>query len=134
MSNYNPYFFLIGAALLLSAMGLWFTLIVPGIDRWSRRFFRIYFINFMLCGLSGFLEIAFQHIIVPDAAFIFLLLLETLPLLDEELLLLEVVLPLLTEDELLRVVELLLLVTEEELLVAEEELLLTEVTLLVEGL
>ena len=78
MSSYNPYFFLIGAALLLSAMGLWFTLIVPGIDRWSRRFFRIYFINFMLCGLSGFLEIAFQHIIVPDAAFIFLLLLETL--------------------------------------------------------
>ena len=48
MSSYNPYFFLIGAALLLSAMGLWFTLIVPGIDRWSRRFFRIYFLIFLL--------------------------------------------------------------------------------------
>lgn len=44
MSYWIPlfYFFLIGAALLLSAIGLWFTAIVPGVDRWSKRFFLTY--------------------------------------------------------------------------------------------
>ena len=38
------YFFIIGAALLLSVLGLWFTAIIPGFDRWSKRFFMLYFI------------------------------------------------------------------------------------------
>ena len=28
-----------GAGLLLSVVGLWFTTIMPGSDRWSKRFF-----------------------------------------------------------------------------------------------
>ena len=32
------------AALLLSAMGLWFTSVISGIDRWSRRFFLNYLV------------------------------------------------------------------------------------------
>lgn len=34
---------MLGAAMLLSAMGIWFTAVVPGIDRWSRRFFARFF-------------------------------------------------------------------------------------------
>lgn len=41
------YFSMISAALLLSLLGLWVTVIVPGIDRWNRRFFLSYFI--VLC-------------------------------------------------------------------------------------
>ena len=37
---------LLGAALLLSALGLWFIAVIPGMDRWSKRFF---------CGISSFL-------------------------------------------------------------------------------
>ena len=66
------------AALLLCAVGLWFTSIIPGIDRWSRRFFLSSFIIFLLCCLSGILEMAFQFLIVPSAAFYTLLLLECL--------------------------------------------------------
>ena len=53
MNYHFLYTYLSGAALLLSMMGLWFTVIIPGIDRWSRRFFLSYFLIFMLCCLSG---------------------------------------------------------------------------------
>ena len=66
-----------GAALLSSALGLWFTAVIPGLDRWSKRFFMGYFIAFTLCCLSGIAEVVFQHHIVPRPIFIFLLLLET---------------------------------------------------------
>ena len=66
------------AALLLSMMGLWFAIVIPGIDRWSKRFFVLYFTIFMLCCLSGIAEIAFQSYIVPSAVFCALLLLESL--------------------------------------------------------
>ena len=66
------------AALLLSIMGLWFAIVIPGIDRWSKRFFVLYFTIFMLCCLSGIAEIAFQSYIVPSAVFCTLLLLESL--------------------------------------------------------
>ena len=39
-------FSIVGAALLLSLIGLWFTVIIPGIDRWSRHFFIYYFMIF----------------------------------------------------------------------------------------
>ena len=67
-----------GAALLLSAMGLWFTAVIPGLDRWSRHFFMSYFFVFMLCCLSGILEIVFQSYIVSNTVFCILLLLENL--------------------------------------------------------
>ncbi len=67
-----------GAALLLSAIGLWFTVVIPGIDHWSRRFFMSYFIVFLLGCLSNIIEVIFQYYNVPRAVFIFLLLLESL--------------------------------------------------------
>ena len=67
-----------GAALLLSAIGLWFTVVIPGIDRWSRRFFMRYFIGFLLCCLSNIVEVILQYYNAPKAVFIFLLILESL--------------------------------------------------------
>ena len=67
-----------GAALLLSVIGLWFTVVIPGIDRWSRRFFLNYFTIFMLCYLSAIVETAFQSYAVPGAVFHFLLGMENL--------------------------------------------------------
>ena len=78
MSYYILNFSLFSAALLLSMMGLWFTVIIPGIDRWSRRFFQCYFIVFLLCFMLGLVEMAFQYTIVPGAVFVSLLLLESL--------------------------------------------------------
>lgn len=72
------YIFLFGAALLLSVLGLWFTAIIPGIDRWSKRFFLSYFLVFMLCCLSALVETVFQYYLVPSAAMVFILLLESL--------------------------------------------------------
>ena len=71
-------FSIFGASLLLSVMGLWFTFVIPGIDRWSRRFFMSSFIIFLLSCLSSILETAFQSYTVPRAVFVFLLFLETL--------------------------------------------------------
>ena len=67
-----------GAAFLLSAMGLWFTVVIPGIDRWSRRFFMSFFTVYFLCCLSGFTEILLQHCTAQKEVFIFLLILESL--------------------------------------------------------
>ena len=78
-SWFDPFTFSIsGAALLLCAMGLWFTAILPGLDRWNRRFFLSYFTIFTLICLSGVAELVFQHYIVPRSVFVFLLLLESL--------------------------------------------------------
>ena len=71
-------FALTGAALVLSMMGLWLTAVIPGLDRWSKRFFRNFFLIFLLCCLSGIVEVIFQSIIVPGAVFHLLLLLEDL--------------------------------------------------------
>ncbi len=51
------YYSILGAAFLLSILGLFFTVIIPAIDSWSRRFFMRYFIVFLLCCLSFILEI-----------------------------------------------------------------------------
>jgi len=52
------YYSVISTAILLCALGLWLTAIVPGIDRWSRRFFLKYFSVFTLCCLLGFFDMA----------------------------------------------------------------------------
>ena len=46
------------AALLLSVMGLWFTSVISGIDRWSRRFFKWFFAMLVLCVIASFAEMA----------------------------------------------------------------------------
>ena len=48
--------FMTGAALLVSVVGLWLTAVMPSFDRWSKRFFQVYFIVLMLCCFSSLLE------------------------------------------------------------------------------
>ena len=72
------YYFITGAALLLSVMGLWFTALIPGIDRWDRRFFLHYFFVLFLSGVSALIEMELHHYPVPNAVLYFILLLETL--------------------------------------------------------
>jgi len=67
-----------GAALLLSMLGGWITTIMPGIDRWSKRFFLSYFITLMLCCFSSLLETVLYDYPVPDEAIYFVLSLESL--------------------------------------------------------
>jgi len=50
------YFFIIGVTELLSGLGLWFTVIMPGIDRVSKLFFRSFFIVLMLCCFTGLVD------------------------------------------------------------------------------
>ncbi len=71
------YFFLIGAALFLSIQGLWFTAIMPGIDRWSLRFFRGLFIVLILLCLSGFIEMLMYSYSAPIAALEYVMIQET---------------------------------------------------------
>ena len=67
-----------GAALLLSMLGLWFTAIMPGTDRWSRRFFRSYFTVLMLSCFSGLLEVILMRNPVPIPVIRIVLALESL--------------------------------------------------------
>lgn len=80
MSSWVFYFFyfLIGASLMLCVQGLWFTAVMPGIDRWSLRYFRILFIVLLLLCLSGFIETVLFFYPVPIGAFHLLMILETL--------------------------------------------------------
>jgi len=72
------YFFIGGAALLLSVLGLWFIVIMPGIDRWNRRFFQVYFGVLMVCCLASLVEVILLYCPVPAAAMYFVLFLESL--------------------------------------------------------
>ena len=53
---------------MLSIIVIWFSIAIPGMDRWSRRFFRSYFIVFILCCLSSLTEIALYHYHAPGIA------------------------------------------------------------------
>lgn len=90
MSNWSDYFFIfiLGAALLLSVIGVWFAAVISGIDRWSKRFFLYYFIVFALCCLSGLVDSLFLYYRIPGAAYF--------PILFLECLLLSLPLPMLT--------------------------------------
>ena len=82
------YFSFFGAALLLSVMGVWFTAVIPGLDRWSKRFFLCYFVAFLLCCLSSMLELIPLFFSISKGAFYVILAVESL--------LLSVPLPMLT--------------------------------------
>jgi two-component sensor histidine kinase len=71
------YFFLLGASLLLSGLGLWFTAIMPGIELWSKHFFRDYFLVLMGCCLSGFDEMVLALFSAPMAVLWLMLLVES---------------------------------------------------------
>lgn len=55
------YIFMSGGALLLSVMGLWFTAVMPGIEQWSKRFFRGYFAVLIACSIFGVSEIIIHY-------------------------------------------------------------------------
>ena len=78
-SGINSFFFFItGTALLLGVIGLWFTALIPGIDRWGRRFFLSYFFVIFLSGVSVLVEMVLHYYPVPNTAIYFLQVLETL--------------------------------------------------------
>ena len=70
------FFFIIGGTLLLSVMGLWFTAIMPGIDRWGKRFFKGYFFAHLLTGLSSLASMVLYLSSAPSAVLKPLLILE----------------------------------------------------------
>ncbi len=72
------YSFILGAALLLAVLGVWFTAIMPGLDRWSRRFFRAYFIVLTVCCVSAFMEMASPFFSLPHAVILLVLYIECL--------------------------------------------------------
>ena len=72
------YIAIISAALVLSVMGLWFAAVIPGIDRWNKRFFRGYFIVFMLCCLSGLADMLLTAHPGPKALMFFVFFAECL--------------------------------------------------------
>ena len=78
MTEINFYNFITGAALLLSALGLWFTVIMPWNERWSRRFFLSFFIELLLCGLLSIIELTLYDYPVPLATINFISFLGTL--------------------------------------------------------
>ena len=54
------YSFIGGGGLVLSITGLWLICLLPGIDRWSRRFFQIYFAILIGCCFTGVMELVIQ--------------------------------------------------------------------------
>lgn len=54
-------FSIISAALVLSLMGLLLTAIMPGIDRWSKRFFRSYFLVLMACCFTCLIDLSLPN-------------------------------------------------------------------------
>ncbi len=59
MNDWSTIFFfsIITAAIIISGVGLWFTAVMPGIDRWSKRFFRGYFSVLILASISGLADV-----------------------------------------------------------------------------
>ena len=82
--NFFIFFFVIGTTMLLSALGLWFTVIMPNIDPLSKRFFRIFFIVLFLCDFTAILDFIPDYYPIPVAVVRFmqvsLCLLDALPL------------------------------------------------------
>ena len=74
----NLLFFLLGAALLLSVVGLWLTRITPCADRWNKRFFCVFFIVLMASTFSGVAEMILYFVSAPMALIQAVLFLESL--------------------------------------------------------
>ena len=77
---YDLYFiyFMGGATLLLSFLGLWFIAIMPSIDRWSKCFFRILFTDFVLLSLNGLSNLILFRNTVPAVLLYLTIILEAL--------------------------------------------------------
>ena len=71
-------FFISGAALLLSAMGLWFSAIIPGFDRWNKRFFLSFFSVLMLTCVFSLIEMFMRYYDSPIPTINFVIILESI--------------------------------------------------------
>ena len=80
MNGWNDffYYFIIGATLLLSMLGLWLTAIMPGVDRWNKRFFRSFFIVLILNDCTVLTDIVLRFYSAPSAAIRFMIIPECL--------------------------------------------------------
>ena len=74
---YIFYISFFAAALLLSAIGVWFTVVIPGLDRWNKSFFLIYFSAFILCCFSALAESLSMFFPISRGVFFFILMLES---------------------------------------------------------
>ena len=72
------FYFITGAALLLSIMGLWFTVLIPGIDRFGKRFFLSFFTVLLISGVAVLVGMVLRHYPIPSEAIYFFLMLESL--------------------------------------------------------
>ena len=70
-------YFTIGATLLLSVTGLWFIAIMPGVDLWSKRFFRSLFILMLMLNLIGFIDTITYSYPVPMLIMYLMVILES---------------------------------------------------------
>ena len=80
MTDWSSVFYIsiINTALMLSVLGLSFAAILPGIDRFSKRFFPSYFIILMACCFTVILDFILFYHTVPAALVYFILILECL--------------------------------------------------------
>ena len=80
MSHWTSLFYFSAfiAAMLLSVLGLWFAAVIPGLDRWSKRFFLSFFSVFILCCIFCLLEVLVLSSHRPIAAVYLVLFLESL--------------------------------------------------------
>ena len=72
------FYFITGAALLLSVLGLWFTALIPGINHWGKRFFIGYFFVLLLSSVCVLIEMILHEYPVPSVSIYCLQLLESL--------------------------------------------------------
>ena len=72
------FFSIVSVAMSLSALGLWLTAFIPGIDRWSKRFFMSYFVALMGLCIFGFVDLTMFLFQAPRAAVYFTTLMECL--------------------------------------------------------
>ncbi len=84
----NFYYFMDSAILVISVLGLWSSIAIPGLDRWNRRFFVTDFTVFFVSSLSCLAEMIFDF--VPVSSTVKYIILYT------EAVLLPLLLPLLT--------------------------------------
>ena len=78
MSSETFYSSIISAALVLSVMGLLFVGVMPGIDSWSRRFFRGLFSVLLACCLSSLIDLRLPLPPALHSAKFFMIVLESL--------------------------------------------------------
>lgn len=70
--EYFFFFFILGTILLLSVLGLWFTVIMPGIDSLNRRFFRGFFVVLFFGVFFALADAVLSFFPVPNAVIRFL--------------------------------------------------------------